>query len=184
MSRPRPLNPFEAKRSLANRLAPTADRVRQIATRLGIRPYRCFLVWTRFSGEDRGEGDENLIARVELLPTPKVSELTSQQLLLYGAGTLPTGSLRVEKVSATFTEAQLTGREIPGHPNLAEIPQPFDFFYEARLDGRDLMAPLPMRFRLFGQPMLAAGKVSWTLLLERQQEAPNRREQLPFGVGA
>lgn len=103
MSRPRPLNPFEAKRSLANRLAPTADRVRQIATRLGIRPYRCFLVWTRFSGEDRGEGDENLIARVELLPTPKVSELTSQQLLLYGAGTLPTGSLRVEKVSATFT---------------------------------------------------------------------------------
>lgn len=46
------------------------------------------------------------------------------------------------------------------------------------------MAPLPMRFRLFGQPMLAAGKVSWTLLLERQQEAPNRREQLPFGVGA
>lgn len=183
MPRPRPLSPFEAKRSLANRLVGPADRLRQFATRLGVRPYRCFLVWTKFTGDERGEGDELLIARIELLPTPKLSELTGIQLLVYGGGNLPTGSLRIEKVSETFTEGQLMGRQIPGREPGVEIPQPVDFFYEIVEDGRDLQVPIPTRYRLFGVPYRAAGKVSWTLLLERQDDAPTRREQLPFASG-
>ncbi len=180
MPRVRPLQPFQAKRSLANRLSPTVDRLRQLATNLGLRSRRVFLVWTTFDGGQRGEGDEQLIAKIELLPTPKVSELVGQQFLGYAGGVLPTGSLRIEKVSAGFTEAQLMGREIPGVPGLTTIPQPYDFFYEMIEDGRDLLRPIPMRYRMFGSPYRKEGSVSWTLLLERQQEAPNVNERLPF----
>lgn len=181
MPTPRPLRPFEAQRSLANRLSPMVDRLRQFSTKFGLRSRRVFLVWTHFTGEERGEGEERLVARVELLPTPKVSELVGQQLVLYAGGVLPTGTMRVERISARFTEAQLTGRAIPGREEGDAVPQPYDFFYEMVEDGRDGLSPLPFRYRLLGAPSRKEGGVSWTLLLERQQEAPTRRMELPFG---
>lgn len=177
---PRPLNPFEAHRTLANRLGPQVDRLRQFSTTFGLRPYRVFLVWTRFTGEERGEGTEQILAKVEILPTPKVGELTSLQDQGFSAGTLATGQLRVDNVSAGFTRAQLTGLEVPGRGQLEDMPQDVDFFYEMHEDGRQGDRPVQMRFRLAAEPVRVPGNVSWSLLLEKQEEPLQPDGRAPF----
>lgn len=181
MPTPRPLQPFEAKRTLAHRLRRQVDRLRQFSTKFGLRPYRVFLVWTTFDGEERGEGVEREIARIEILPTPKIAELTALQNNPYVAGILTTGSVRLERISAGFTQAQLSGLEIPGKGQVADMPRRVDFWYEVREDGRGGDRPVPLRFRLSTQPSRVAGNVSWVVMLERQDEATQEDLLPPFG---
>jgi hypothetical protein len=170
MPRIRPLSPDEAKRTLANRLGPRVDRLRQFSTNFGLRPYRVFLVWTRYSGDERGEGDEHELRRVEVLPTPRVTALDN---LTYGpvsTGVLPSGSVRIDRVSTTFTEDQLMGRLANGD----SLPNPRDFFYEIVEDGRTSEAPARLKFRPLSNPALLPGKQMWTLMLERISEDRTR----------
>jgi len=170
MPTPRPLTPSEAKRSIANRLGPRVDRLRQLSTKLGLRSRRVFLVWTRFTGEDRGEGDEHVLARVEILPTPKVSDATDIKRMPFAAGILPVGSLRVSLISLQFTFDQLTGKSVPGE-SARKAPGPStDFFYEVVEDGRGDEPPHRERFRVFGFPWRDEGAVSWAVVLERCSE--------------
>ena len=170
MPRPRPLTPAEAKRSLANRLGLRgADRLRQFSTRFGLRSRRVFLTWSRFSGAERGEGTERVIARVEILPTPKVADATSVMRMPFAAGVLPVGSLRVSLISVKFTADQLTGRRVPGRGS-EPIAEPIDFFYELVEDGRGDDPAERQRFRVLGMPWRDEGNVGWNVLLERSSE--------------
>lgn len=180
MPKPRPLSPIEARRTLANRLSRPADRLRQVATRLGLRPYRFFLVWTTWDGEVRGEGTEREYARVELLPTPKIGELTSLQQAAYPAGVLGTGTLRLDRVSMGYTAAQLMGLQIPGREQAADMPRNVDFWYEMREDGRGTDQPVPIRFRISAAPYRAPGRVCWVLMLEQQNEPTQMDGRPPF----
>lgn len=180
MPLPRPLTPQQARRSLANRLIRPTDRLRQFATRFGVRPYRWFLVWTTWDGEVRGEGTEREYARVELLPTPKVGELTSLQQAAYGGGVLATGTLRLDRVSESYSAAQLQGLQIPGRRQDEDMPRNIDFWYEMIEDGRGNDEPVPLRFRLQAAPYRAAGRVCWVLVLEVQNEPTQADHQPPF----
>lgn len=180
MPTPRPLTPWQAKASLAQRLSPIGDRLRQFATTFGIRPYRVSLVWTRFTGEERGEGTEIEIGRHEILPTPKVGELTSLQNLGYSAGVLSTGTLRVDNISAGLTRAQLVGLEIPGRGQAFEMPPDVDFWYELIEDGRGGDTPVPARFRIASEPVRIPGNVSWSIMIEKQEEPLQRDNRPPF----
>lgn len=185
-SKIRPLSPDEAKRTLANKLGGLADRLRQKNTKFGIRPYRVFLTWTRFGGEERGEGHEKLIARAEILPTPKVSSLDSVTFSIFHAGTLPAGSIRIEEVSAVaFTEDMLRGLKVPTgaylDPSEQQIPEPYDFFYEVVEDGRGDGEPARDRYRLLSKPFRRASKVDWTILLERVSPDRTREDKSAFG---
>lgn len=184
MPRVRPLFPDQPRRTLANRLAKTADRIRQIATNMGVRPYRVFLVWTTFDGPERGEGNEVLLARKEILPTPKVPSLESLQEAAYSGGVLVTGTLRVERVSLDFTRYELLGRDIPGRGIVEQIPDNIDFFWEVDFDDRQRVEgdkPFPTRYRVSGEPSYRAGGTSWTVTLERQDEARSDQDgALPF----
>lgn len=187
MPKVRSLSPAQAKRSLANKLAPLADRLRQLNTNFGIRPYRVFLTWTRFGGEERGEGHEKMFARAEILPTPKVSSLDAVSFSIFHAGTLPVGSIRVEEVSAAaFTEDMLRGLKVPDgsylDPDEQKIPEPYDFFYEVVEDGRGDGEPARDRYRLLSKPFRRAGKVDWTLMLERVSPDRTRDDQSVFGI--
>lgn len=182
MPKPQPLQPFQARRTLANRLSPTADRLRQFCTKFGIRPYRVFLVWTVFDGEERGEGTERELARVELLPTPKTAELTSLQQGPYVGGVLATGTVKLDRISAGYTAAQLTGLQVPGRGQELDMPENVDFWYEMREDGRGTDLPVPQRFRLSSAPFRAAGRVCWTVILETQNEATGMDGQPPFAA--
>lgn len=203
MPKVRPLTPLEARRSIANRLAPTVDRIRQLNTKLGERPHRVFLTWTRWTGEARGEGAEELVGQLEVLPTPRVDSLDSVSFSMFSGGTLPVGSIRVSEISvATFTEDLLCGRRIPDEarccrdvpdergavvPHTApidgrseEVPFPFDFFYEVVEDGRGDPHPVRNRFRLLSKPFRRAGKVDWMIMLEREDPDRERDNRSPF----
>lgn len=180
MPAPRPLSPFQARATLANRLGRVADRLRQFSTSFGLRPYRVFLVWSRFTGEERGEGSEREIRRLEILPTPRIAELTSLQNAAYSAGVLTTGTLRVDLITRSLNQSHLDGTEIPGVGQVIKsYPEGVDFWWEIRSDGRGLDIPVPLRFRLSSAPMLLAGQVGWAVVLERQDEATGARDHLP-----
>src|SRR3990167_5274251 len=186
MPRPRPLSSAEAKRALANRFAGSkerpglADRLRQLNTKFGLRSKRVFLTWTLSGGAERGEGTERILARVEILPTPKVSDFSSITRNSFSAGILPVGSIRVSEVSLGFTFDELAGTKVPGRTE--PLNEPVAFCYEVVEDGRGDAQPIRQRFRLLGTPNRNEGMVSWTLLLERVSEDLDRRGRSQLGT--
>ena len=203
MSKVRPLSGEEARRTLAHRFAGRADRLRQLNTRFGLRPYHVTLVWTRWTGQERGQGREQPLAggRIELLPTPKVVNLDQGIYQLLSGGALPVGSVRVTEISANYTMDQLVGlavptaeftrendppharsaRELPPKPSLTDLPQPLDFHWEVREDGRGDELPPRWRFRLLSWPMRDAGKLQWVCTLERVSNDDDRDGVLNSG---
>lgn len=168
--KPAPLAPSRVHSTLLARLsAPggVVDRARQRATDIGARPYRVFLVWERFSGEHRGEGQELLIARHEILPTPLVDfgSLNRQWFLI---GVWPTGTARVTEVPPSYTQDELEGRVLPGG---AAVPrkdgEKVTFFYEVVQDGRADDPAQRARFRCGNVPALESDNAQWVLTLER-----------------
>ena len=180
MPKPKSLQDIEAKNTLVQRLAPLADRLRQFNTKFGLRPYRVFLVWTLYSGQERGEGTEKEVKKVELLPTPKIASLDSLTNAIAAAGTLPAGTLRVTEVSATYNFDTLSGYLFP----LAKekVPDPYDFFYEVVEDGRHGGREQRRKFRLSAAPALDAENLWWVLMLEREGEDRDRNGNNQLGT--
>jgi hypothetical protein len=190
MPRPKPLSTHQAGRTLVHRLGPRVDRIRQLETRFGLRPYRVFLVWTRSQGRDRGDGDTTVVARVEVLPTPRVTDLSAQARRPWSGGMLPEGTVRVDRITTRLTADHLSGLIIPaelgqGRGRLpgalvggtelvpAESPQ-VDFFWEVVEDGRGDDPARRARFRLFAEPFRDAGSVQWVVLLESASDPTDR----------
>lgn len=168
MSRIRPLTPEEAKGSLAHRLGARVDRVRQFSTKLGLRPLRVFLVWTEWGGAEHGEGTERIEVRHEILPTPRVVDISNVALKPMSAGLVEEGTLRVDRVTVSLTEDVLTGRRKPGPGECWVDADPrADFFYEVVEDGRGDNPADRKRFRLAATPERRAGEQDWVLVLER-----------------
>ncbi len=172
MSKPRPLTPAQASRSLLARFAPKVDRLRQLGVRFGARPYRVFLVWTKWSGLQRGEGVESEHRRCEILPSPKVQNLDSLTATIAATGTTPTGTIRLTEVSACFSFDQLSGHLFPYQPT--KTPDPYDFFYEVVEDGRHDPRESRRKFRVSSPPSLDAENVQWVVMLERESEDRDR----------
>ena len=184
MSKIGPLTPAQAKLTLAHRFTKLADNLRQLNTRFGLRPYRVFLIWTKWTGKERGEGDEMEVQRIEILPTPKVSSLDNVTFSLMHSGTVPVGSIRLEQVSGQMTQDTLQGRKLHGGPEwVNHIPEPYSFFYELVEDGRGDDPGVRPKFRLLNVPFRRAGKVDWTLMLERISEDRDRQGKNVIGTG-
>ncbi len=178
MPKPKPLTPEEAKRSLANRFGPRADRLRQLNTKYGMRPQRVFLVWTKFTGDERGEGRENEVRRVEILPTPLVTSLDAIALNPFTAGLIAMGSVKVSEISmACFTADMLRGRT----SGKDIIPEPVSFFYEIVEDGRADAEPARQKYRPASQPVLVPGDLHWLITLERISEDRDREGKSRLG---
>lgn len=180
----RPLTIPQARASLANRLTRAVDNARQIATRLGARPYRVVLVWTRWAGRnvERGEGREVTVREIEILPTPKISSLDGVSFSIFHAGTVPEGSIKLTEVSTSYTFDELSGHMIPGRHE-DQIPQPFEFFYELREDGRGDPKPGRQKYRLLSFPTLDAENAQWTLMLQRISEDRDREGRSRYESG-
>lgn len=183
------LSAAQARGTLMARLAGTAarpgviDRARQIAVNMGARPYRVELVWTTWTGAERGEGTERELARLELLPSPQVTDLTSVALNAFSAGKLPVGSVRLSEVSAgRYTEDLLRGLRLPDGSRLDERKN--DFYFDVHEDGRNL-APDELaerkRFRVMAGPHLSSCCTQYSIVLERASKDPNRMGAPPGG---
>jgi hypothetical protein len=178
-----PLSPEQARRTLANRLSRVGDRVRQLETRLGLRPYRCFLVWTQWTGGEPGHGDPAERIAMELLPTPKVRSLDSVTFSVFHAGTIPAGSIKLSEVSARYTYDQLKGLMVPGHEHQDRIPNDWEFFYEVREDGRGDDPARRFKFRLLSEPNRHPENLEWTLMLEKISEDRGRNGESKYLSG-
>lgn len=188
MPRPRPLTPAEAKRTLANRFNGRVDRLRQLNTRFGVRSRRVFLVHTAWDGETHSEGNERVISRVELLPTPRVADASTINQRPWSGGTLPEGTIRVDEISAQqCTPDVLTGVRLAHRDGHAfgcacgqgcapepRLPPNVSFFYEIVEDGRGDELPYRERYRLFGRPWRREGGFQFSLLLEAASEPLDR----------
>jgi hypothetical protein len=174
---------------MAHRLSRTVDRVRQIPVNLGLRPYRVFLVWERATGDERGEGKQVVMRRFELLPVPKVESLDALSLSLTAGGVVPLGSVRVSRITASLTKDILNGDSIPSVDQIAgcgckvdtwaldkewdHLPVKWTFYIEVVEDGRGDDTPTRQKFALASPPVRRAGKMDWTMVLERVSEEPS-----------
>lgn len=150
-----------------------------------------FLVWTEWTGVERGEGEEKLYAEVELLPTPKVSDLSSLARRPYAGGIFAEGSIRVTEISAgAYTLDVLQGKSIPcqnttapradsgapinGHGVERSSNPKIDFWWETQEDGRGDDPAMRTRFRITGRPARKEGSLYWGVNLEEADEPRNR----------
>ncbi|GAC1446924.1 MAG: hypothetical protein PVSMB8_04850 [Vulcanimicrobiaceae bacterium] len=180
MAKLRPLTPEQAKGTLAHRFGRIGNNLRQLATKLGARPYRVFLVWVTWSGPERGVGDQRLFKEDEILPTPLVKSLDGVSLSASGAGVIPIGSIEVSEINAYRTNDELIGKMIPT-PHEDQIPNPIDFFYEVHEDGRGDPLPVRHRYRVLSPPVRRATRVDWIVRLERASEDRSRTGLLQIG---
>lgn len=152
-------------RTVVDKLGRKVDKVRQLATLLGARPYRVFLVHEAWTGEERGEGERKEVRRVEILPTPRVANLDALTRNPFRAGVFPVGTLRIDEISTSYREDQLVGIDYP-KAGEDEVPGNVEFCWELVPDGRDGDVR-PQRYRLGTQPNFAADNVMWEVVLER-----------------
>lgn len=206
MPRVRPLTPEQARSTFANRFSRLTDRTRQFATKFGVRPNRVFLRWTKWSGTERGEGQEQTVLTFEILPTPRVTSLDMLTFSLAHAGVIPVGSVRVDRISvALFTSDILLGKAWPNahskpgeerktlmpivapmpgmHRSEPHIPEPYEFFWEVVEDGRGDDPAKRHKFRPMSAPFRRAGKVDWTIMLERVSLDRTRQDKSAIGEG-
>ena len=139
------------------------DELRQLASDLGARPYRVFWIKTRWSGGKRGRGVETVFSEEEVLPTPKVDQLSSIQLQLLDVGTDEQGALSISEISPRYSENQLRGLNDDG----TAVPENETFSWEIRFSrgGPDLKRR--RRFIIQGVPSYNATGLQWTVRLIR-----------------
>lgn len=176
--------PRDAKRSLVERLSRpggVVDRARQLATEVGARPQRVFLVWTVFTGGERGKGEERVLHRHEVTPRPRVdtSSIQRNPMLI---GIVAQGSVRVDEVTTSLTFDELLGRVLPGGSAVPADQGKVEFFYEVVEDGRGDRPPARGRFRLFNAPSRESENAQWVLLLEPTSN-PMKRDGQPERPG-
>lgn len=159
--------PESWRASFAGRLAAIEDRGREVEARLGFRPYTVKIVHTRWSGGRRGNGLEEIVQEVTLLPTPQISDLTGLTVLTTPAQVIEAGNILVSKISGTYTEAQLSAET----PNGAPLPPADDVFWEITfLAGCGEGAGTRRRFNVRSAPSYDAERAQWMVTLVKAQE--------------
>ena len=156
--------------SLAQRLIPTVDGIRDLATSLGMRPYRVSIVRTRWSGGKRGSGVEQVVCETLIEPTPKVTDMSGVAEMLSPVGIDELGSIVVTQISGRYTEEFLRGIGDDGKQPASDEQVYYEvvFFKPGDGDGER------RRFTIKSAPSYRPGGVQWSVNLERTREARDR----------
>jgi len=156
--------PKDYKQTLLGELADCVDCWREISSELGARPYRTYLVKTRWTGSRRGEGIEKVIDEHEIWPSPKVDPVSSIQQQLQDIGLDEVGTLQISEISPSYTEDRLMGRSEKGK----SIAQNESFYWELCFQrDNPLERTKRRRFMVTGVPSYEAGRLQWTVRLVR-----------------
>ena len=170
MPRPKALSPAEAERTLVHRFGKRVNRLRQIAVRFGLRPYRVWMVWYQWTGDAVGEGTQEEVKREEILPTPDVVDST--KFLFLTGGKVDDGMMVMRKVDPTLGEMLLNGQlyagDVPGSPCPDETTGgPTQFYFLVKEDGRSPGVVMERWFTLVGTPFRKAGQLDWDLTIQQ-----------------
>ena len=149
--------------SLGQTLIPVIDGVRDLLPRFGLRPYVLRVVKLRWSGPRRGMGQPYVECANDILPTPKVTDLSGMTEIATPVGLDEVGTVMVTQISGRFTDeffrfASPDGKE----------PEPNEeIFYEIEFPQVSGKPGDKRRFALRGAPMYYASKFYWQIRLER-----------------
>lgn len=154
--------------SLVESFGSVVDEMRQIATDLGVRPYRLFSVVIQWSGGERGRGKPTVVSETEFLPTPVVYLGSTGREATTGGGILR-GEARVTELSPRYTEEDLNALF---HVNPLGKNQ--EGFLEVVLDER-MGKAIRRRFVRKGTPQYEADKFQWVCKLLAQDQ-PRQRD--------
>jgi len=155
-------------RTLAQKLVPCVDCVRDLNTKFGVRPYIVRMVWTRWSGGERGYGVEDVVREAMVLPTPKVDPMTALDKQTMVVGDEEFGELMLTEVSGRFTEDELSGRTNEGEG----VPDDLNFYYEIEFPNQhhEPGNATRRRFTLSGTPSYDSMTFQWKFKLMRAGE--------------
>ena len=176
----RPLRSDEVKASLMSRLVPNIDKIRQIATSLGLRPYRVFLVHMLWSGDRIGDGQPQEISRREILPTPRIRDMSATTEVLSSFGRVEEGGIVVDRISAKFSEDDLMGvtPDLLDPALLRTGKRNGDFFWEVQESRPGFPNPMPRRYAPSGTPTLMRGGLHWRIPLAKQMVNRSRNQTM------
>ncbi len=130
-----------------------------------MRPYEVHIIRTRWTGGDRGIGEEFTISDLTILPTPRLVDMTTLAEIVQPVGLDEIGAVTLDEISGRFNEDQLRSFHDDGTP-----PNPDEnVMYEVVFplpDGHSDNAPR-RRFFPVSAPHYTAGKFEWVIRLER-----------------
>jgi hypothetical protein len=157
-----------APATVIEQLTPVADRLRSVRDRVGLNPWRTFVVAYRWTGGARGRGKPELVKEIELTPRPRLVDAMGLKVAPTPAGLIAEGVVRLVEISPRYVEDDL---------DLLFQARPADeeVLIEMRLDGRDGPTPERYAFRPAANPSREAGKLAWALEL-RAVHDPRTRE--------
>lgn len=154
---------------LGGKLTNCVDKIRDLKTKLGARPYQVFLVFTRWSGGERGVGVEEVVKRDPILPTPNVAPIDQLTTTLQSVGLDEVGEVRVTEISVAYTEEELRGLDCHGEG----VPEDMNFYWE-------IVMPIPSGYNLYRRfsprspPTRDAVNFQWKIDLLRASEDRTR----------
>jgi hypothetical protein len=145
-----------APATIIERLAPVADRLRALRDRVGLSPWRTWVIAYRWTGGGRGRGEPILFKEVELNPRPVLRSAAGLRVSPTSGGVVAEGVVHLAEISARYTEDDL---DLLFQPT----PDDVEVFVEMALDGRDGPRPERYAFRPAGKPQRDAAGLQWTL---------------------
>lgn len=175
---PRLSTPLDLCGTLGQRLIPTVDRIRNLYTKFGLRPYNVSIIRTRWTGGRRGVGTEQVIFCAPITPTPLLSDMTSVTSVASPIGASEQGDVTLTQISGAYTEDQLYGLDQTSTP----IPLDEQVYWEIEFPPACKGGQGERRrFTPSSAPMFTADKFEWEIQLTRQR-VDRIRNGLPGGV--
>lgn len=156
--------------SLARKLVPAVDRIRDLYTKFGMRPYRVWIVRTRFAGPKRGVGVEQLVQEMEILPTPLVVDMRSLTEMVTPVGVNEQGIVQLQGISGRYTEEILLGVG----PDGTQVAANETVYYEIEFFRPDGRPGERRRFVRDSVPQYNSGQFQWLITLVSVLENRNR----------
>jgi hypothetical protein len=164
--------------TLAGRLVPTADKIRNLYARFGVHIYRVFLVHASWTGGKRGVGELQVTARREILPVPRVRDYDSVRRGIRSTGVTEEGDIVVDRISPKYAEDDLLGKT-PDlvDPSLPRTSRPdVQFWWEIEENRPSTPNPMIRRFSPpAAVPFLKRDAFQWSVTLTKQAGDRGRR---------
>lgn len=159
------LNGLGLSNTLARKLISTVDTLRDLSTRFGFRPYEVRVIRTKWTGGERGLGQELVVSDQPILPTPLISSLDGVRRVVNLVGLDELGNVSLSQVSGRYAEGFLTGTDAEGYPLDPDV----DFFFEVVFPTPGSASDHAPRRRFFpvSAPSYDASRFEWTVNLQR-----------------
>jgi hypothetical protein len=151
------------QRTLGQQLIPVVDGLRDIYSQFGLRPYVVRVLRTRWTGGERNHGQERVDLVRDVLPTPRLMDISALMEVVTAVGRDEVGEIVVTEISGGYTEDELLGLDGLGQ----DPPEDVSAYYEIEFLRVDGLPGEKRRFQIRGAPNYMPARFQWSVRLER-----------------